>query len=140
MSYVYSSEKNLFFTTELKTQYEKLGDWPTDAVDVTHEIFTEFTSYCKGKVRVVGDDGMPAWADTPAPTYEQLVDQAEYTQQALISAAVASISVIQLKLQAGRKLTDAETEKLNIILDYIDAVTATDTSTAPDIEWPPLPY
>ncbi|MDI5754536.1 tail fiber assembly protein, partial [Salmonella enterica subsp. enterica serovar Montevideo] len=44
-----------------------------------------------------------------------------------------SISLIQLKLQAGRKLTQAETTRLNAVLDYIDAVTATDTSTAPKI-------
>ncbi|EHK1640491.1 tail fiber assembly protein, partial [Escherichia coli] len=49
------------------------------------------------------------------------------------------ISLIQLKLQAGRKLTQAETTSLNAVLDYIDAVTATDTSTAPDVIWPELP-
>ena len=51
----------------------------------------------------------------------------------------ASISLIQLKLQAGRKLTQAETTQLNAVLDYIDAVTATDTSTAPNVIWPELP-
>ncbi|WP_142455961.1 tail fiber assembly protein [Escherichia coli] len=29
--------------------------------------------------------------------------------------------------------------RLNAVLDYIDAVTATDTSTAPDVIWPELP-
>ncbi|RDT13519.1 tail fiber assembly protein, partial [Enterobacter roggenkampii] len=57
----------------------------------------------------------------------------------LIDEAMQSISVIQLKLQAGRKLTTAETEKLNNTLDYIDEVTATDISTAPDITWPEKP-
>ncbi len=52
---------------------------------------------------------------------------------------MASISLVQLKLQAGRKLTEAETNRLNAVLDYIDAVEATDTSTAPDISWPPHP-
>ena len=56
-----------------------------------------------------------------------------------IDAAMASISLIQLKLQAGRKLTQAETTQLNAVLDYIDAVTATDTSTAPNVIWPELP-
>ncbi|HDI5970921.1 TPA: tail fiber assembly protein, partial [Escherichia coli] len=36
-------------------------------------------------------------------------------------------------------LTQAETTRLNAVLDYIDAVTATDTSTAPDVIWPGLP-
>ncbi|MCK3515877.1 tail fiber assembly protein, partial [Escherichia coli] len=53
--------------------------------------------------------------------------------------AMASISLIQLKLRAGRKLTQAETTRLNAVLDYIDTVTATDTSTAPDVIWPELP-
>ncbi|PNL72027.1 hypothetical protein CEP71_021495 [Escherichia coli O157] len=34
------------------------------------------------------------------------------------------LSLIQLKLQAGRKLTQAETTRLNAVLDYIDAVPA----------------
>ncbi|EOM3813420.1 TPA: tail fiber assembly protein, partial [Escherichia coli] len=50
-----------------------------------------------------------------------------------------NISVIQLKLQAGRKLTQEETTRLNVVLDYIEAVTATDTSIAPDFEWPDEP-
>ncbi|HCO6712402.1 TPA: tail fiber assembly protein, partial [Escherichia coli] len=31
------------------------------------------------------------------------------------------------------------TARLNAALDYIDAVTATDTSAAPDVIWPELP-
>ncbi|ENF8963578.1 tail fiber assembly protein, partial [Escherichia coli] len=44
-----------------------------------------------------------------------------------------------LKLQAGRKLTQAENTRLNAVLDYTDAVMATDTSTAPDVIWPVPP-
>lgn len=65
--------------------------------------------------------------------------EAELQRQQLISSAMQSISIIQLKLQAGRALSDAEKNKLNATLDYIDAVTATDTATAPDINWPVLP-
>ncbi|WP_410752339.1 MULTISPECIES: tail fiber assembly protein [Citrobacter] len=36
-------------------------------------------------------------------------------------------------------MTDAEKLRLNAVLDYIDAVTAIDTSTAPDINWPVPP-
>lgn len=67
------------------------------------------------------------------------LDAAEVKRQSLIDAAMASISLIQLKLRAGRKLTQAETTRLNAVLDYIDAVEATDTSTAPDVIWPELP-
>ncbi len=72
-------------------------------------------------------------------THDDDVYDAELQRQQLIDAAMQSISMIQLKIQASRKLTDSEQDKLNTTLDYIDAVTATDTSTAPDIEWPTLP-
>ena len=75
----------------------------------------------------------------PERSHDELVADAEQKKQSLIDAAMANISVIQLKLQAGRKLTQEETTRLNAVLDYIDAVTATDTSTAPDVSWPELP-
>lgn len=66
-------------------------------------------------------------------------ESADAVRQSLIDLAVQSISVIQLKLQAGRKLTDTEKVKLNSVLDYIDALIAIDTSKAPDIEFPEKP-
>ncbi|MBM0415785.1 tail fiber assembly protein, partial [Escherichia coli] len=57
----------------------------------------------------------------------------------LADAAMASISLIQLKLQAGRKLTQAETTRLNAVLDYIDALNAMDINMAPDINLPEIP-
>ncbi|HAW6069133.1 TPA: tail fiber assembly protein, partial [Escherichia coli] len=53
--------------------------------------------------------------------------------------ATTKIVVWQTKLLMGRKLTDEESTQLNAWMDYIDAVTATDTSTAPDVIWPELP-
>ncbi|EFH7244987.1 phage tail protein [Escherichia coli] len=76
---------------------------------------------------------------TPERSHDELVADAEQKKQSLINAAMVNISVIQLKLQAGRKLTQEETTRLNAVLDYIDAVAATDTSTAPDVIWPELP-
>ncbi len=76
--------------------------------------------------------------DTDAQRADAIVE-AELQRQQLISAAMQSISVIQLKLQAGRALSDVEKNKLNSTLDYIDAVIATDTATAPDISWPVPP-
>ncbi|MCX0011402.1 tail fiber assembly protein, partial [Escherichia coli] len=79
------------------------------------------------------------WVTDTEAQHSAAVDAAEAQRQSLIDAAMASISLIQLKLQAGRKLTQAETTRLNAVLDYIDAVTATDTSTAPDINRPAPP-
>ncbi|MGV6126415.1 tail fiber assembly protein [Escherichia coli] len=79
------------------------------------------------------------WVTDTEAQHSATLDAAEAQRQSLIDAAMASISLIQLKLQAARKLTQAETTRLNAVLDYIDAVTATDTSTAPDVIWPELP-
>ncbi|EFN5543531.1 tail fiber assembly protein [Escherichia coli] len=83
-------------------------------------------------------DGEKWVTDTEAQR-SAAVDAAEAQRQSLIDAAMASISLLQLKLQAGRKLTQAETTRLNAVLDYIDAVIATDTSNAPGVIWPVPP-
>ncbi|MDF7568975.1 MULTISPECIES: tail fiber assembly protein [Enterobacteriaceae] len=79
------------------------------------------------------------WVTDTEAQHGATVEAAETQRQSLIDTAMASISLIQLKLKAGRKLTQTETTRLNAVLDYIDAVTATDTSTAPDVIWPELP-
>ena len=102
------------------------GDYPENTTTIA-----PLTSYDKW-------DGEKWVTDTEAQ-HNAAVDAAEVRRQSLIDAAMASISLIQLKLQAGRKLTQAETTRLNAVLDYIDAVTATATSTAPDVIWPEPP-
>ncbi|MCV4967396.1 tail fiber assembly protein [Escherichia coli] len=79
------------------------------------------------------------WVTDTEAQHSAAVGAAETQRQSLIDTAMASINLIQLKLQAGRKLTQTETTRLNVVLDYIDAVTVTDTSTAPDINWPAPP-
>lgn len=71
-----------------------------------------------------------------APQYE--LRKAEAEKERLISKAIKSISAIQLKLQAGRTLTDTESDKLNKTLDYIDSIESTDLIKAPDIDFPPF--
>ncbi|MEC3809049.1 tail fiber assembly protein [Escherichia coli] len=80
-----------------------------------------------------------SWVTDTDTQHAAEVSTAEQTRQQLVDAAMQSISVIQLKLQAGRALTDTEKTKLNNVLDYIDTVNAVDTSTAPDVNWPELP-
>ncbi|WP_313508362.1 tail fiber assembly protein [Kosakonia sacchari] len=80
-----------------------------------------------------------SWVTDTAAQHLADVSNAELHAQQLIDAAMQSISIIQLKLQAGRALTDSEKARLNAVLDYIDEVSATDISAAPGITWPPLP-
>ncbi|WP_420259431.1 tail fiber assembly protein [Kluyvera sp. M-M157-B] len=72
-------------------------------------------------------------------SHDELVADAEAEKSARLDEAKSKIVVWQTKLLMGRTLTPDETSSLNIWMDYIDAVTAVDTSTAPDIVWPTVP-
>ncbi|HCG2925808.1 TPA: tail fiber assembly protein [Escherichia coli] len=117
---VYSTENGR------KVTISDIGEYPENTTTIA-----PLTPYDKW-------DGEKWVTDTEAQ-HSAALDAAEAQRQSLINAAMASISLIQLKLQAGRKLTQPENTRLNAVLDYIDAVTATDTSTAPDVIWPELP-
>lgn len=73
------------------------------------------------------------------PTQEELIAAAESDRQSRIDYATSQIVVWQTKLLMGRKLTTSEMAQLNAWMDYIDALAAVDTSTAPDIDWPEQP-
>lgn len=81
-------------------------------------------------------DGKSWVTDTDAQ-HTAAVDAAEQQRRALTDAAMASISLIQLKLQASRTLTDEEQSQLNRTLDYIDAVNEMKTDILP-VDWPTL--
>ena len=126
--YVPDHRGEIIYSTETGESKEITapGDYPENTTTIA-----PLTPYDKW-------DGEKWVTDTEAQ-HSAAVEAAEAQRQSLIDAAMASISLIQLKLQAGRKLTQPENTRLNAVLDYIDAVTATDTSTAPDVIWPELP-
>ncbi|HEA8586851.1 TPA: tail fiber assembly protein, partial [Escherichia coli] len=55
------------------------------------------------------------WVTDTEAQHSAAVDAAEAQRQSLIDTAMASISLIQLKLQAGRNLTQSETSRLNTV-------------------------
>ncbi|EEV6127720.1 tail fiber assembly protein [Escherichia coli] len=126
--YVPDHRGEIVYNTETGESKEitALGDYPENTT-----IIAPLTPYDKW-------DGEKWVTDTEAQR-SAAVDAAEAQRQSLIDAAMASVSLIQLKLRAGRNLTQADSVRLNAALDYIDAVEATDTSTAPDVIWPELP-
>lgn len=139
-NYMFSPSENSFYANSLKNTYDLVGTWPIDGLDISDEVASVFMGEPpEGMCRIVLDNGLPAWGDIPPPTHDELVVAAENQKQWLIDEAMQSISLIQLKLQAGRKLTASEAARLNAVLDYIDAVAAIDTNTAPDVNWPSIP-
>lgn len=140
--YQYSAKNNAFFHTVELDSFLDAGWDLADLLDVTNEQFTEFTQdrTVDGLVRTAGKKGLPTWKKIPPPSQEQIVETAETERQQRISTANIFINGQQWpsKLALGR-LSDAETARFNLWLDYLDALAAVDTATAPDIEWPEKP-
>lgn len=140
--YQYSAKNNAFFRTAELGAFESAGWDLADLLEVTNEQFAEFTQdrTVDGLVRSASKKGLPTWKKIPPPSQEQIVETAETERQQRISAANMFINGQQWpsKLALGR-LSDAETARFNLWLDYLDALAAVDTATAPDIVWPEKP-
>lgn len=115
---------------------------PSNAIEVSADIYNEFAgvAWPDGKVLGADDSGYPTWIDAPPPSHDELIAQAEAEKQRLIDETNVWINGQQWpsKLALGR-LSEDEKAQFNEWLDYLDAVSAVDTSTAPDIEWPTPP-
>ncbi|HDT6026046.1 TPA: tail fiber assembly protein [Enterobacter cloacae subsp. cloacae] len=100
----------------------------------------EFTgSAPEGKLRMPGETG-PVWENKPPLTHEEQVAIAEAQKITLIGQANDYMSDKQWPGKAAMgRLTDAAKEQYNLWLDYLDALEAVETSSAPDINWPESP-
>ncbi|WP_312062212.1 tail fiber assembly protein [Pantoea septica] len=149
----FSEKTQAFYANEI--DYPNLPDDVIDIGDDYQELYSAINSsshiYIQDQKVFVSDpipdlyhtwdDTKKAWIITKEAENQRKADQissAEMHQQQLIDSAMSSISVIQLKTQIGRTLTDTEKQKINSVLDFIDAVSALDVSAAPDIIWPEI--
>lgn len=141
MTMFYSATTNAFYLPEKEADYKAQNVWPFDAVPVSDEVVSEFIAEPPaGQLRIAGDDGMPCWADIPPLTQAELQAVAEDERQWRISAANGYINSQQWPSKLTlKRLSTAEKATFTAWLDYLDALTAIDTATAPDIEWPEKP-
>ncbi|CAH6661970.1 hypothetical protein FBBNIHIM_22950 [Pseudocitrobacter vendiensis] len=121
---------------------QSVSEVPSNAIEVSADIYNEFAgvAWPDGKVLSADDSGNPAWVDAPPLSKDELIFQAKAEKQQQIDEINAWINGQQWpsKLALGR-LSDDEKLLFNKWLDYLDALNAVDTSTAPDIEWPTAP-
>ncbi|MEG8840171.1 hypothetical protein [Klebsiella quasipneumoniae] len=63
LNYAFSPTQNDFFRTSLKADYLALELWPSDAIEVSDEVFDEYSAEdaATGKIRIPGPDGLPCW-------------------------------------------------------------------------------
>ncbi|RZN54919.1 tail fiber assembly protein [Escherichia sp. E10V10] len=137
-TYRYDAITNAFYPYELQNEYEQAGMWPESGHDVNEDIFQQFINPPAGKVRVAGNDGMPAWGDIPPPAHDELVAVADVKKAALLAEASVVIAPLADAL-AGGYIDDADVPRLAAWQKYRYALTKVDTSTAPDITWPLQP-
>ncbi|MTH48595.1 tail fiber assembly protein [Intestinirhabdus alba] len=139
--YSFSASKNTFYANVLKEiQYMPNGAWPDDAIDIDDNLHHAYTSTPPDGKRLGSEDGQPVWIDIPPPTDEELIAAADSEKQSLINAANNYMNSRQWpgKAAIGR-LKDDELAQYNLWLNYLDALEAIDTSSAPDISWPSQP-
>ncbi|EBJ5417762.1 tail fiber assembly protein [Salmonella enterica] len=138
---MYAFSNGNFYPLSMREVYETSDSWPTEYIEVDESVFTEFSATPPvGKIRGTGDDGMPAWVDIPPPTQAEIIVEAEREKQRRIDAANEFMNSKQWpgKAAIGRLKGD-ELAQYNLWLDYLDALEAVDTSSAPDITWPTPP-
>jgi len=139
--YVYSPLTNGFYPRELREVYDDAGSWPDDGVAVSDVVYREYQTLPppEGKVRVAGNDGLPAWADIPALSVAELKAEATATLSALMAKANAAIAPLQDAVDID-DATEAERASLTAWKKYRIALNRLDLSAAPDIAWPAYPF
>ncbi|ENO7479190.1 tail fiber assembly protein [Citrobacter amalonaticus] len=138
--YKWSAKYNAFFPIEMLHAYQSSWDDLSDLIDINDTVEAEFNGEPpEGKVRGVVDN-MPAWVSAPPPTKVELIADAEAEKQHLIAQANAYMNSKQWPGKAAMgRLKDEEKVQYITWLDYLDALEAVDTSSAPDINWPVPP-
>lgn len=131
--YLYSKEKNGFFINAECA--------PDDAIEISTEHWSELLSGQEKGLFISGDEnGEPILITKPPLTHDVLIRIEEMNKNYNILKANELINNKQWpgKAALGRLKND-EMVKYNLWLDYLDALEAIDTSSAPNIEWPTPP-
>lgn len=134
---MYSIKTKGFYPSDKEAQriYLDVGTLPDDLLVISDEQYADFLNPPDGFYSVFDENG-PRTERIPETDYKAA---AQRHRDELLDEASLKIAIWQTKLLMGRKLTTDETASLNAWMDYIDAVTAVDTSSAPDIIWPEIP-
>lgn len=135
MKYFYSLKTHGFYSNDMLEAYKEAGSLPDDLKEISEEDYLSFFNPPEGYGGFFDEKG-PRVEKLPEPDYVAIASQ---QRDALIAEANTETYPFSLKMQMGRSLTAAETEKVNAWLDYIDVLNDTDISDAPDVKWPKKP-
>ncbi|MBQ0246744.1 tail fiber assembly protein [Citrobacter freundii] len=140
MSYGYSKTTNAFYDLSREDAFIEAGTWPNDVIEVEQSIADEFMQTPpSGKLRVSGDDGLPAWGDIPPPTRDELIAIAENERQRLLAYADVVMLDWRTELMLG-EISDTNRAKLSAWLAYKNEVKEVDVTIGPEnVIWPVPP-
>lgn len=113
---------------------------PAEAVEVSQDVYSLFIGvpWPDGKQLGADEHGDPVWVDSPPPTMEELVSEAEQHKQRLLSVADDHTSDWKVELMLGT-INDADKATLTEWMAYKKEVKAVDTSSPGEIVWPQAP-
>ncbi len=133
--YKFSATTTSFYPVALLDMYEQAGTLPADLVDVTDEMYTEFTGLApEGKIR--GSKGEnPAWVDIPPPTPEETRQGWMTNKARLLDEAEAVIRMLERAVKydmatAEEKAKLEAWERYSVLLSRVDV---------DNPEWPAVP-
>ncbi|HDC4262635.1 tail fiber assembly protein [Enterobacter cloacae] len=139
MTVFYSASSNGFYNSDLKDVYIQAQTWPSDAVEISDRWYKYLIDgQEKGMVITANEYGQPALIDPPPLTKEKLIDAAEAKKQNLLSEATVAIAPLQDAVDL-KIATENEISKLQDWKEYRVALNRTDTSSAPNVNWPVRP-
>lgn len=113
---------------------------PADAVEISEDVYSTFIGvpWPDGKQLGADGNGDPVWVNSPPPTMEELINEAELHKQRLLSVADDFTSDWKVELMLGT-ISDSDKSTLTEWMAYKKAVKAVDTSNPDQIVWPDVP-
>lgn len=114
---------------------------PEGTIEITNDRHAELMNAQENGLKIFHDkNGYPVAIQPPEKilSTEELIEQADNQNAALLAEAQSAISLWQTELQLGI-ISDEDKASLIKWMKYMQALKTVDASTAPDIEWPVKP-
>ncbi|WGM02971.1 tail fiber assembly protein [Arsenophonus nasoniae] len=139
-TYYFGQRKLAWFAASMKKDYIEAGSWDDKAKAVPYSVYREFalSEAPLGKMLGSTDDGYPTWIDIPPRPKKELIADAEGEKRRLMQGATDVIIPLQDAVDLEMATEDEITQLRNWKLYRLN-VYRTDTSNAPDIDWPKKP-
>ncbi|MEN5016979.1 hypothetical protein ABEH87_11575 [Erwinia sp. Eh17-17] len=64
-TYSFSAEKCFFLLNASRENYERNGNWPADATEISDDLAQEYLTIPPTDKQLCSVDGMPAWTTPP---------------------------------------------------------------------------